>query len=149
MDDHEAKDELIETKEDEEHEGGSESGKKSKKEKGKKEKKEKKKKKEKKATLRKRSKSHSAPEPTKSSESDDKSFDVRSTLPQEHLEILDEMRKKADPLLTTEREKKWCSDMCLIRYLKARDFDIKKALVLLEGTLEWRRYSLRCMILEC
>ncbi len=32
----------------------------------------------------------------------------------------------------------WLDDMCLCRYLRARDWDLEKAEVMIRGTLAWR-----------
>jgi len=41
--------------------------------------------------------------------------------------------------LTTEREIQWCNDLCLYRYLRARDWDVNKAEHMLLNSLQWRR----------
>eukprot|EP00048_Salpingoeca_helianthica_P017157 m.235857 g.235857 ORF g.235857 m.235857 type:complete len:297 (-) comp20310_c0_seq1:27-917(-) len=38
----------------------------------------------------------------------------------------------------TDKEKKFCDDACLCRYLRARDWDVDAAEKLLRGTLKWR-----------
>jgi hypothetical protein len=43
-----------------------------------------------------------------------------------------------DKLPLNEKQRAWCDDACLLRYLRARDFNTKKALKLLQGSLEWR-----------
>jgi len=38
----------------------------------------------------------------------------------------------------TPEATRWCSDACVCRYLRARQWDVAKAAALLQATLEWR-----------
>jgi len=38
----------------------------------------------------------------------------------------------------TEKHKAWLDDMCLCRYLRARDWDLNKSEIMLRGSLAWR-----------
>eukprot|EP00871_Galdieria_phlegrea_P000640 jgi/Galph1/1577/GphlegSOOS_G259.1 len=56
---------------------------------------------------------------------------------EETRKCLDTLRKKFDALPPAERE--WCSDDCLLRYLRARNKQVDKAWDLLQRTLNWRK----------
>eukprot|EP01137_Pigoraptor_chileana_P016618 Opistho-2@73643 len=62
------------------------------------------------------------------------------TLDEKHKHNLDELRKRvfANTKLT-KRERLFCEDACLVRYLRARDWDVNKAEELIHGSLKWRR----------
>jgi len=66
-------------------------------------------------------------------------FDPLAKLNEEQMEALKEMRKKAEEYAEDESERKWCNDMCLLRYLRARDYHVSKAEKMLKATLEWKR----------
>eukprot|EP00898_Chlorokybus_atmophyticus_P004601 jgi/Chlat1/5141/Chrsp33S05138 len=46
--------------------------------------------------------------------------------------------EKTPPYILSDRDKEYCDDICLVRYLRARDFKLKKASQALRGTLQWR-----------
>jgi len=48
-----------------------------------------------------------------------------------------EFRRRLETL-TNPEEKAFCTDLTLIRYLRARDFDLSKSEALLRATLAWR-----------
>jgi len=52
---------------------------------------------------------------------------------------LQSLRNTIKPDLKTSMEREWCSDSCLVRYLRARDWDQERALTMLRETLKWRR----------
>jgi len=68
-----------------------------------------------------------------------KTFNIREKLTEDQIKSLDALRAKVKDEMKTKREEEWVNDMCLNRYLKARDWDLEKAAVLLKGTLQWRR----------
>eukprot|EP00026_Physarum_polycephalum_P008668 Phypoly_transcript_08762.p1 GENE.Phypoly_transcript_08762~~Phypoly_transcript_08762.p1 ORF type:complete len:322 (+),score=44.07 Phypoly_transcript_08762:247-1212(+) len=70
-------------------------------------------------------------------------FDPLSKLKEDQMEALEKMRLKASKYCTTDEAKEWCNDMCLLRYLRARDYHVKKAKKLLKGTIEWRFQEMR------
>jgi len=51
-----------------------------------------------------------------------------------------------------EAQKRWCDDMCLCRYLRARQFDLPKTEAMLRATLIWRQENkidqMRCEEVE-
>jgi hypothetical protein len=47
-------------------------------------------------------------------------------------------RLEADGTLTP-RQKSWCDDACIRRYLKARDWDLKAAEKMVRETIRWRQ----------
>ena len=65
--------------------------------------------------------------------------DIRSTLNEEQIKILDTFREQIQDNLITEREKKWANDRCLCRYLRARDWDITKSTKMILETIKWRK----------
>jgi hypothetical protein len=66
--------------------------------------------------------------------------DVRTTLTTDQNEILNEFINEIGEL--TPKQRKFCDVRCMLRYLRARDWDVKKALKLLQGSFEWRdRYQ--------
>jgi len=65
-------------------------------------------------------------------------FDPRATLSVEQNEILNEFIKKLEDDGLTPKERKFCDEACLLRYLRARDWDISKANKMLRDTLQWR-----------
>lgn len=54
-------------------------------------------------------------------------FDPLKKLKASQMQALEEMRKKADEYAVDEAERKWCNDMCLLRYLRARDYNVSKS----------------------
>lgn len=56
------------------------------------------------------------------------------------LEQIDELKAAIGPL--SGSSKKYCSDPCLRRYLKARNWNVAKARQMLQESLKWRsRYK--------
>lgn len=54
-------------------------------------------------------------------------FDPLKNLTEEQLEALKKMREKTSKYFTTDEERAWANDMCLLRYLRARDYSVQKA----------------------
>ena len=54
-------------------------------------------------------------------------FDPVSRLNEDQKEALEKMRTKMNKYTTTDEEKQYCNDMCLLRYLRARDYNVHKA----------------------
>lgn len=53
-------------------------------------------------------------------------FSIRDTLTPKQIEILDEMKQQIEPELKTNYERKWCSEMCYVRYsVHASDSNIQ------------------------
>ncbi len=96
-------------------------------------------------------------ENTNGSSEDSGPFDPLKNLTEEHMKALEEIRLKAQELTINDEERAWCNDRCLLRYLRARDYNVKKAekvlffttkrkkidcytyFQLLQGTIEWIR----------
>lgn len=66
-------------------------------------------------------------------------FDPLEKLTPKQMDALEEMRVKAQEYAEDDDERKWCNDMCLLRYLRARDYNVSKSEKMLEATLKWRR----------
>jgi len=66
-------------------------------------------------------------------------FDPLEKLNENQMAALEEMRSKAKEHTVDEKEMKWCNDMCLLRYLRARDYNVTKSEKMLKATLEWKR----------
>jgi len=62
----------------------------------------------------------------------------KDDLSEDELKVLKEFQVKLEDI-TDSQDKKFCDIPCLIRYLVARDFDLKKSEDLLRGTLKWRK----------
>src|SRR5689334_16145048 len=78
-----------------------------------------------------------------------KPFNIRDTLNEEQLALLNEFHEKIKDELINDDERKWCTDMCLCRYLRARDYDLSKSLPMLLETIKWRRsYLPQCVTAE-
>jgi hypothetical protein len=73
----------------------------------------------------------------------DGGFDPLHSLDDDKKEALEKMKTKIQKYITTDEEREWCNDMCLLRYLRARDYNVQKAKKLLKGTLEWRFKEMR------
>uniref|UniRef100_A0A7S1KQY5 CRAL-TRIO domain-containing protein n=1 Tax=Percolomonas cosmopolitus TaxID=63605 RepID=A0A7S1KQY5_9EUKA len=63
---------------------------------------------------------------------------LRHELSPDQCEILNEFIKEIDSLDLTRKQRKFCTEDCLIRYLRAREFVLAKSLKMLKETLEWR-----------
>lgn len=67
-------------------------------------------------------------------------FDPRMKLTEKQLAVLDEFKAEVGKYEMSEEEKLfYLDDMCLLRYLRARDFHIDKAHKMIIDTIEWRR----------
>jgi len=66
-------------------------------------------------------------------------FNPLKNLTEEQLTALEEMRQKAIEYSIDEQELKWANDMCLLRYLRARDYNVNKSEKMVKATLEWKR----------
>ncbi|KAL0477247.1 hypothetical protein AKO1_005840 [Acrasis kona] len=65
-------------------------------------------------------------------------FDPRAALSVEQNETLNEFISRLQAEGLTEKESKFCDEACLLRYLRARDWDSTKANKMLRDTLQWR-----------
>ena len=63
--------------------------------------------------------------------------DATRGLSAEQLQTLTAFRERLSDLAPLEQH--WADDACLLRYLRARDYDLDKAEKLLRDTLEWRQ----------
>ncbi|KAG2393487.1 hypothetical protein C9374_007018 [Naegleria lovaniensis] len=68
-----------------------------------------------------------------------KGFNPRSALTEEQNEILNDFIKRVDYDRLGDRERRFLDEAALIRFLRARDYDINKAEKLMNTCLEWRR----------
>ncbi|EFC49514.1 hypothetical protein NAEGRDRAFT_78034 [Naegleria gruberi] len=68
-----------------------------------------------------------------------KGYNPRTSLTQEQNEILNDFIKKIDYDSLTDRERKYLDEPSLLRFLRARDYDLNKAEKLMNSCLEWRR----------
>ncbi len=64
---------------------------------------------------------------------------IRQSLTEEQIRTLDKLHENIKDAILNDYEKKWCSDRCLCRYLRARDWDITKSENMIRETLKWRR----------
>jgi hypothetical protein len=64
---------------------------------------------------------------------------IHSQLSGEQLALLEKFNQLLSSTTTlTKKQVQYCSDDCLLRYLKARDWDVKKAYTMIMNTLKWR-----------
>jgi hypothetical protein len=63
---------------------------------------------------------------------------VRENLTEEQIETLNEFIKKLEEEGLTPKERKFCDEACLCRYLRARDWNLNKSYKMLRDTLKWR-----------
>jgi len=69
-------------------------------------------------------------------------FQPRSHLTEQRIKTLDEFKSRVEKLELSESEKNlFLDDMCLLRYLRARDYVIDKSLKMITDTIEWRRVN--------
>jgi hypothetical protein len=54
-------------------------------------------------------------------------FDPVGNLQEEQKEALEKMKSKISKYCTSDEMKEWCNEMCLLRYLRARDYNVQKA----------------------
>lgn len=66
-------------------------------------------------------------------------FDPLAGLSQYQMGKFQRMKEAVSEMQLTESERKWASDMCLLRYLRARDWKIAKSVPMFTKTIEWRR----------
>eukprot|EP01119_Soliformovum_irregulare_P019824 TRINITY_DN6355_c0_g1_i1.p2 TRINITY_DN6355_c0_g1~~TRINITY_DN6355_c0_g1_i1.p2 ORF type:complete len:357 (+),score=106.39 TRINITY_DN6355_c0_g1_i1:1656-2726(+) len=66
-------------------------------------------------------------------------YNLRENMTDEQIAILDQFKSIMEKEDLTPKEREWCSEMCLCRYLRARDYDIEKSHPMLMNTLKWRR----------
>lgn len=64
--------------------------------------------------------------------------DKRMSLTQAQNRTLDDFIREVQSLNLSPKSRSYCTEPCLIRYLKARDWDLKKSLKLLISSIEWR-----------
>jgi len=55
------------------------------------------------------------------------------------LDLLDKFHNNIKDAILDDEEKKWCDDMCLCRYLRARNWELPKSESMIRKTLIWRR----------
>eukprot|EP00762_Andalucia_godoyi_P008463 ANDGO_05786.mRNA.1 CRAL-TRIO domain-containing protein C23B6.04c len=67
---------------------------------------------------------------------DDRDSVVVAQLSAEQQSAVKELQAALEPL--TDRQRAFCDIPCLLRYLRARDYDVKKSRKLLLSTLQWR-----------
>jgi len=65
-------------------------------------------------------------------------FNILDQLSPKEREIFDKLRNRIYKDLKDDIQKEFCNDICLVRYLRARDFDISKSEPLLRDSLKWR-----------
>ncbi|GAM28095.1 hypothetical protein SAMD00019534_112710 [Acytostelium subglobosum LB1] len=67
-------------------------------------------------------------------------FDPLAKLSEDELKAYNEFKEltKTD-LELDNREREWLTDMCCLRYLRARDYDLTQSFNMLKKTLAWRR----------
>jgi len=58
---------------------------------------------------------------------------------EETKQCLQSLRSKVQSMDLTPKELEWCDDACLLRYLRARNNHVDKALELIRRTLQWRK----------
>jgi len=67
-------------------------------------------------------------------------FNPRKHITEEQLLILDEFKEMVGKVEMTEKEKEYfLDDMCLLRYLRAREYNTDKAYKMITDSIEWRR----------
>lgn len=62
----------------------------------------------------------------------------RNNLTEEQVEILNEFIQVLEEEGLTDRERQFCNEACLIRYLVARDWSLSKSHKMIRNTLKWR-----------
>ncbi|GAM28852.1 hypothetical protein SAMD00019534_120280, partial [Acytostelium subglobosum LB1] len=80
--------------------------------------------------------------PTNNNESDTSSpagFNPLANLTEKQLDMFNQFKDKLKTLDLTDKEKAWITDMMVLRYLRAREYDLNASFNLLKGTLEWRK----------
>jgi len=68
-------------------------------------------------------------------------IEPRSTLTSAQEQTLNKFILEVKELNLEPKLQSYCSEACLIRYLKARDWDLKKSMKLIKSSIEWRRTS--------
>jgi len=68
----------------------------------------------------------------------EKVFNILDQLTSKEREIFDKLRKNIDKDLKDDLQREFANDICLVRYLRARDYDITKSEPLLRDSLKWR-----------
>jgi len=74
--------------------------------------------------------------------SEEETFNPRKNLTEEQLDILDAFKtrvEKYEKQLSEKEKEYFLDDMCLLRYLRARDYHIDKSYKMIIDTIEWRR----------
>ena len=66
-------------------------------------------------------------------------FDPLTALNQYQRDKYDRLREAVNALDLDDRERYWASPACLLRYLRARQWKVAKALPMFKDTIEWRR----------
>ena len=65
-------------------------------------------------------------------------FDPLTALNQYQRDKYDRLREAVNALDLDDRERYWASPACLLRYLRARQWKVAKALPMFKDTIEWR-----------
>ncbi|EFA76292.1 cellular retinaldehyde-binding/triple function domain-containing protein [Heterostelium album PN500] len=68
-----------------------------------------------------------------------KPFDPFENLDDKQLDIFKQFKEKLNELELSDKEKLWVDDMMILRYLRAREYDLQASFNLLKKTLEWRK----------
>ncbi|EGG23115.1 cellular retinaldehyde-binding/triple function domain-containing protein [Cavenderia fasciculata] len=66
-------------------------------------------------------------------------FDPFAGLEESQIDAHKEFKEKLSTLELDDKEKLWIDDMLIFRYLRARDYNVKAAFELFQGTLKWRK----------
>lgn len=79
-----------------------------------------------------------------------KKWQPLAQLPEVELSKVDELKELiADDPHYKDEEKAFCSDYTFVRYLRARDWNVKKAAEMLSATLKWRHgMECACVIID-
>jgi len=63
-------------------------------------------------------------------------MDIRYLYTPHQLDLLKQFRERLSD--TTDEQKRWCDDRCLLRYLRAREWKLSKSEKMIRETLKWR-----------
>eukprot|EP01132_Coremiostelium_polycephalum_P009069 gene9069-11107_t len=74
-----------------------------------------------------------------SDQSDVSSFDPLKNLNDDEMELFKTFKHKLKDLNLDDREREWIDDTLILRYLRAREYQLDAAFDLFKGTLAWRK----------